>query len=253
MFAGVGGVGAAFIRGGLASGTALDLSLGGALHDVTSDIGFAAFLIAALELVPFGVAVIGLPCSTFVFLSRGTSKRHRTNHWLGDVSRSDVRAANIIAERVVVICKVLMLRLCQFIVEQPLTSCFFNLLCWQRFVRLTPSITRGRVFLRMVRRCVWMGHWGHKTPKPTILWGCAIALTGLVCTRPARSLGSAILVKATTTKVVRKGNKFVKVFRIYGLKKELRATQAYPRRFCDDLYALSSLHLKCPLACFRIL
>ncbi len=111
MFDGVGGVGAAFIRGGLASGTALDLSLGGALHDVTSDIGFAAFLIAALELVPFGLAVIGLPCSTFVFLSRGTSKRHRTNRWLGDVSRSDVRAANIIAERVVVICEVLLLRL----------------------------------------------------------------------------------------------------------------------------------------------
>ena len=114
-----------------------------------------------LELVPFATVVLGPPCSSFVFLSRGTSKRYAWNKFMGDQSRQDVRDANEIVSRFVTILKILLLRLVQYIVEQPLTSCLFRLAAWRRFARLEPVITLPNgVVLRRKRKFVWLGHWG---------------------------------------------------------------------------------------------
>ncbi len=253
-FCGIGGVTASFIRNSLPSGASLDLELGDRSHDITTPEGFGDFLQYSLEMVPMSLAVLGPPCSTFVFLSRGTTKRHASNRWLGDTSRLDVSSANVIAARVTTLCKLFVLRLIQFLVEQPLTSCFWSLYVWKRFVRGLPSLRRGKVVLHLMRRCVWMGHWGAIVPKPTILWGIASAMSLLVSKRPksVRSVSDgSVVVKQTTLKTIIKGGKRVNVFRIYGVRKDLKKTQQYPRRFCDELVGSVKEHLKSPLACYR--
>ena len=143
------------------------------------------------------MAVICLPCSSFVFMSRGTTKRGASNAWAGNEDVECVRLANIIAQRVMILCKVLTLRLVQYMIEQPMTSCFFNMQCFDKCCALKPDL--GRHGLRLKRKFVWLGHWGHIIPKPTVLWGSARALKHLVCKRPTPN-------PSASNSVVRKGS-----------------------------------------------
>ena len=57
-------------------------------------VGFAAAVLNVLRLAPDAVMSMGPPCSSFVFLNLGTSKRSRERPY-GDESRSYVNTANM--------------------------------------------------------------------------------------------------------------------------------------------------------------
>ena len=125
VFAGTGGFGASCINIGMRNGFFYDAELNPKLHDLTTDLGLAALIQLTLELLSGAQVVFGVPCSTFVFLSRGTSQRDKRSGYVGDTARTDVCNANTIAWRVIFLVQVLLLRLVEYIIEQPLTSCFF--------------------------------------------------------------------------------------------------------------------------------
>lgn len=188
-----------------------------------------------------GTGTVGNSCNWpsmfFVYLViDSTSLRSKLNNYVGDTTRSDIRSANLIGHRVTVIVRILVLWLVQLIIEQPLTSCYFELSCFRRLVRLRPSIEYGGLVLPLARQFVWLGHWSDASavPKPTVLWGCARAFEFLVCKRPLKPHKNPI-VRATTLKCVLKGKKMVKVCRMYGLKKSLKQSQQYPVRFCEAI------------------
>ena len=64
--------------------------------NMLTSVGFAYAIILALSIVPGGTAWFGVPCSTFVCMSRGHTKRTRRRPQ-GDTRRTDVREANVIA------------------------------------------------------------------------------------------------------------------------------------------------------------
>ena len=135
--------------------------------------------------------------------------------------------------------RVMLFRLVEYIVEQPLTSCVFALRCFRRLTMAQPIIQHDKTTVRLMRKFVWLGFWGHTVPKPTVLWGCSRILPQLHSVRPPVSrtttAASASIVKATTKKIIKRGSKFMEVYRIYGVKGKLKATQAYPRRFCNEV------------------
>ena len=237
VFCGTGGMSAAFMRRTHSPGASLDLTLS-EKHDIVSDNGFALFITIMLELVPMAMAVIGLPCSTFVFMSRGTTKRHASNAWVGDENVECVKLANIIAQRIVILCRVLTLRLVQYFIEQPMSSCFFKMECFRRFCAMNPNL--GRHGLRLKRKFVWLGHWGHNNPKATVLWGSARALKRLVCKKPnIRATASNAVVRKGSLKWVWLGGKWTQRPRISGIPRKLKQTQVYPTAFCEDVARLS--------------
>ena len=241
LFAGTGGFGAACIRQSMNTGVQLDIELN-AKHDLTTATGFALFIMECLTLLPGATALIGLPCATFVFLSRGTSLRSDLNGFRGTPDRTDVVLANVIADRIFVLVQVMILRLVEFIIEQPLTSCLFSLRGFRMILKAKPFIKHRRMMVRMTRKFVWLGYFGHIVPKPTVLWGCSRVLGDLFSKRPptcSRTKSSSRIVRATTTKLVKRGKKMVSVFRIYGVRKALKVTQQYPRRFCDEVASRS--------------
>ena len=96
--------------------------------DMLSVAGIAVAVRIALSVIPGGVAWFGVPCSTFVWMARGHTKRSRQNP-LGDVARVDVRRANRIARIVVLICQVLAKRGVFFVLEQPAGSLLWRTPC----------------------------------------------------------------------------------------------------------------------------
>ena len=184
------------------------------------------------------MVVIGLPCSTFVFMSRGTTKRHAENAWLGDENVACVRAANIIAQRMVMLCKLSTLRLVQYMIKQPMTSCFFNMQCFRKCCAMKPDL--GRHGLRLKRKFVWLGHWGHNIPKPTVLWGSARALRHLVCKKTKPNPGASnSVVRKGSLKWIKANGKWIQRWRVSGIPRKLKQTQVYPLAFCDEVARLS--------------
>ena len=118
-------------------------------------------------LCQYGVAWWAVPCSTFIFLSMGSTGR-RYGSPEGNPHVLSVRQANALFARVCVLCALCAIRQVYFIIEQPASSMPFVL---QSFLRLRQSnpVVRGQ---KLKRHHMWMGALGHALPKPTVLWGC---------------------------------------------------------------------------------
>ena len=78
-------------------------------------------------------AWFGVPCSTFVFMSRSHTKRS-CRFPKGNCKGQEVRRANLIVDRVAFLIKILSLRKVYWIMEQPLNS-----LLW-----VMPAIARAK-------------------------------------------------------------------------------------------------------------
>lgn len=185
--------------------------------NLLTDAGMAAAILLCLSLVVGGTAWFGVPCSTFVFMSRGHTKRSRMKP-KGNVKRQDVRQANLIVERVSFLIKILAKRKVHWIMEQPLNS-----LLWYM-----PAIKKARRDyqvnkLKWQRRFLWLGHYGHSLSKPTELVGVFPGLdTAWPTQRPPKRDASS----AYSQWQDKQGRK-----RVAG-KAGLKATEHYPAKFC---------------------
>ena len=192
-----------------------------------SDMGEAILL--ALSLVVGGTAWFGVPCSTFVFMSRGHTKRTRSKP-KGNVKRSDVTSANMIVERVSFLIKILAMRKVYWIMEQPMGS-----LLWYM-----PAIKRAKRHYKLKtlnwqRRFLWLGHYGHSLLKPTELVG---VFPGMESAWPTRRPAKRDVTSAYSQRINSQGRR-----RVDG-RPGLKATEHYPPAFCDATASLIKLAVR---------
>ena len=230
LFCGTGGIGAALRRHGLTRGTSADLLLNPKIMDILTASGWAFYIRICLHVVIYGLVFMAPPCSSFVWMSVGTTKRSKKNP-KGDTKLRCVRNANEIVRRVVFLMKLCTYRKVQWVVEQPLTSSLWNLPCVKNFFESKPKIKN----LTLCRCFLWMGAYCNtgkfNIPKPTVLFGIAPWLQKLQTQKPA-PMGGSITVRTTRKWVTRNGKK-KRVWRIFGHKKLMKASAEYPRKFCD--------------------
>jgi len=186
-------------------------------QDICAAEGFAIAVRKALSIVLGGVAWFGVPCSTFVWVARGHTKRSRASP-LGDASRADVRSANVLVRRVGVLLCLLRLRNVFFIVEQPAGS-----LLWQQPAMKFELRNAGKRRKRVWARCfLWLCHYGQNICKPTELRGRFPGLRDLLPSKRPKNKSKVGIYRVW----VSKGRKRVKGD--VGLK----ATEHYPTAFC---------------------
>ena len=233
LFCGTGGIGAGMRRIGLTRGTSLDYLLDPHNMDILSPSGWASHIQACLAIVVFGLCFMAPPCSSFVWMSVGTTKRS-TKKPKGNCKLECVRNANEIVRRTVVLMKLCTFRRVQWVVEQPMTSSLWHLPCVANFFKSEPMIHN-----LPLRRCfLWMGAFAtaddkYKIPKPTVLYGISPMLQKLQTEKPA-PMGGSIIVRTTMKWVIVNGKK-KRVWRISGHHKLMKASAAYPRAFCDTV------------------
>ena len=119
LFAGVGELSSAFAESGCRSAT-YDLSRD-ANEDMLTTGGWLKALRQVLRLKIGAVLWCGTPCSTWIFLSRGSTGRSTLNP-LGRPLVQCVSDANILASRVCLLCIVAFARGASWAMEQPASS-----------------------------------------------------------------------------------------------------------------------------------
>ena len=185
--------------------------------NLLSDNGMARAIMLSLSIMVGGTAWFGVPCSTFVFMSRGHTHRSREQP-LGDTPCRDVKSANVIVGRVMFLVRVLAMRKVYWILEQPLNSLLWAMPELRQAQE--DCAVRG---LAWQRRFAWMGHFGHTLWKPTELVGVFPRLNkSFPSKRPSKRNTSGAYSKWRNKNGVRRcsGN--------LGLK----ATEHYPAAFC---------------------
>jgi hypothetical protein len=121
LFAGAGELHKQFNSAGL-KGVGIELHAGpGPEHDLTTPIGIVRAIQLVLRLKIAGLLWNGMPCSTFIFLNRGTSKRSRQCP-LGSEQVPSVATANLLASRVAILIMLAAARSAVWITEQPASS-----------------------------------------------------------------------------------------------------------------------------------
>jgi len=187
--------------------------------NLLTDEGMARSIMLALSLMIGATAWFGVPCSTFVFMSRGHTLRSRKQP-LGNTRRRDVKLANRIVKRVMFLVRILPMRKVYWIMEQPLNS-----LLWYMPVLRQAQENCSVGGLAWQRRFVWMGHFGHKLWKPTELVGVFPRLELSFPTKrpPKRNVFSAYSRWRNKQGVRRRSG-----------KPGLKATEHYPPAFCRE-------------------
>jgi hypothetical protein len=188
--------------------------------NMNSDAGFAHAVELVLRLRPGSLIWGAPPCSSFVFMSRGTTLRSQDNP-LGNVEHRGVRHANMVVARLVMLLMLGLLRGCQFCVEQPGTSLMGRLACWEFLM--------NHFTVHMAR--TWMCAFGAPTPKHTILWCSDVWVHKLVRKKLKLTDRSATMrLPPTTIRYTSKDGRS----RVQG-GPGLKQTQAYPTLFGEEV------------------
>ena len=156
-------------------------------HDLSQISGLARAVQATLTLKEGACLWAGVPCSTFIWLSRGTFKRTPESPW-GEFT--DV--INCVVMRFVYVAVVAILRRAYVVMEQPLSSTLrylppiqmLALLCqnsWGEARLLLDWNAQGEWSVYLSRTVWWflhgwlrwLGLFGHANAKPTYLIGNA--------------------------------------------------------------------------------
>ncbi len=185
-------------------------------HDVLTPEGVHLLLLQVLRLRRGGVLWCAPPCSSWIFMSRGSTGRTPDEPW-GNVASKYILAQDALVERLVLALEICTLRGAWWIIEQPA-----NAIMW-----LYPAV-RERMARHQVKPLrLEMGAYGGSSRKPTHLVGTAPYLPSLQrsCTGPEREALRSYGVRTAHTYTDSKGRK-----RCAG-SKDLKATQAYPDGF----------------------
>ena len=185
---------------------------------------FKEFLFCVCSLRARGLLWQGLPCSSFVFLSRAQTKRSKTN--LYGCSRSlSATVGNGHLARSVVASLLAFLISVDFCIEQPPSS-------------LLPSI-KEMVHLLSIAKCrftvTWLAAFGSLYMKPVRLMCSAPWMASMRRLKPKRELQHKFLV----TYKMKNGKK-----QVSGKQNELVLSSAYPPAFGKAVVEYFSAHLK---------
>ena len=211
---------------------ALDVESGPHM-DITTDEGLALLVTCVCRVVHGGLVLIGPQCSSWVWMSRFSSKRSPENP-LGAASREKVRKGNCLNARCSLVCGIASSLGVPWVIEQPSSSLFFA----------TPQM-QALVGICEARRIVFpMSHFGHPTCKRTVLVGTASWLPtfygGDAGLEPAMGRTPKARTKAALVRRAPKAKAKVRLVRRLGVQNgqqrvrgtpELSASQVYPARF----------------------
>ncbi|CAK9111848.1 unnamed protein product, partial [Durusdinium trenchii] len=126
--------------------------------DLLSPQGFANALHAVCCLKPGSAALAAPVCSTFVFMSRGSTHRSKTN----PLGRKDSKACvdgNILTARTLILLTLAAAKCCFWVLEQPMTS----------VMEYHPLFQKALRMLNMRRMSISMSHYGAPHTKATVL------------------------------------------------------------------------------------
>lgn len=187
-------------------------------HDILTPTGFLVTLAAVMRIRRGGLFWAAPPCSTWVFLSRHSTGRHKnpSGNW---------KTSAYVASQNALVCRLLLLaRLCiargvHYIIEQPRSSCMFAYGPFATFLKRHPALS---VFTEM-------GAFGMMAEKDMLLMGTAPYLPMLerrlthdqrqeLRKDSGRKQTTKVSVRADGTKNVQGGA-------------DLKSTQAYPIGF----------------------
>ena len=103
------------------TGISMDILYNDRLYDILSPIGFCTLVAAIWRVRRFGFFLMAPPCSTWVFMSRGSTGRSRKgkNQWKGNKGNKKVRSQNRFMSRLSCILELCRRRKVRHILEQP--------------------------------------------------------------------------------------------------------------------------------------
>lgn len=195
------------------TGKSLDLRIS-ETHNVLSATGFLVLLAATMKIREGGLLWAAPPCSTWVFLSRGSTGR---NVALGGNPNSPyVQGQNALVKRLILIWRLCVARRVFFVIEQPKSSCMFDYEPMKRFLESCEGVQRVQL---------QMGAFGMAACKDTWLVGVAPWL-GRLARRLSPAERSALR-EEDAMQVTRTYTDATGARRCQGAK-DLKATQSYP-------------------------
>ncbi len=165
------------------------------------------------------------PCSSWIWLSRKTTKRCAENVE-GDTTVASVAEANDMARLLADVCRSCHALRVHYVIEQPQTSLLF----------IHPALATALQETRAERVAVNLGQCGASSQKPLALWGTAPWLQRLAGVVRRRSM-----VSHPRRLTERRGA------HVNGKKSDLGASAAYPRVFCCIVARLHASSIGFPL------
>ena len=191
----------------------MDIDYQSDIMNILSSAGFALALTLVLKMGMRGQGLLWLApvCSTWVFMSSGSTQRSRIDP-LGDTSLRCVREANVMYARCILLCWLADALGVTYILEQPVSSVMHYAPRFQELMRISQMFMASPVH---------MGSYGGETQKSLKLFSNREWVGQLVKPLPKNHQATATL----TTVYFKDGNK--KVTGAPGLKK----SQAYPKPF----------------------
>lgn len=199
----------------------MDVTLGDN-YDLLSSHGFANAVFQICNLKPGSGHTTAPVCSSFVWMSQGTTKRsvHRP---MGETRYKSVRDGNILAGRAAVLVLLAAAKYCWTVLEQPSSSVMEHLPVMQQLWSLVPH----------VKHTMCMGDYGSPTLKRTHLYSSHTAISDLADHQIPRRLRARAMVVHYLAKDGRR--------RVKG-GSDLKRSQAYPAQFGVALSAIRTRH-----------
>ncbi|CAK9002504.1 unnamed protein product [Durusdinium trenchii] len=149
----------------------------GSEMDLATNAGFSNAVYKACTLREGGAALVAPVCSSWVFMSRGSTKRSDSCP-MGDLNSPAVRLGNLLTARTIVILMILAAQGVWFALEQPSSSLMEKHVLFQRLV--------GLVSIR--RMSIMMGDFAGPTLKPTWLYSSHVDVQDIERFKVARRL-----------------------------------------------------------------
>lgn len=226
-FSGVGAVTAGELEAGRRA-ISFDIVHDNVRQNILTDSGFANALYWCCNLAPGGGKVTAPVCATWVWLSRGSTLRSKTCP-LGRCDSEVVQEANIMFGRLMILLMICSAKKVWWILEQPHSSIMHYHPLFQRFLQL-----RG-VEVRKLFTC--MGWFGAGSKKPTHLYSSHQVIEEL------NDYADKNFIPKQDMEVSRKYTDGSGRPRVCG-GRNLKQTQAYPKRFGRVLSKLRTKHKK---------
>lgn len=226
LFAGDCSVTKGEFKEGRTNSIALDIRHNPETMDLATPVGFLTACYHATCLRVGGGLLAAPVCSSFVFMSSGTSRRSMAQP-LGEVKYPSVALGNLLCARTLVVLLIAASLQCWWILEQPQGS-------WMEVHPLFQQVLR---LMEVWRHRLSMGSYGAPSEKPTWLYSSNEAITHLEEFKP-RGVKCEEKVSLVDHYLDGEGNK-----RIKG-NSNLKLSQSYPVGFGVALARLRTAHQK---------
>ena len=150
------------------------------VHDVLEEGGLALWLSALAAVQPGALIWCGMPCSSYVTLSRSQSLRYPENLHLGDTSKYFVQEGNVLGDITAMIMLLSHLLGCYEAMEQPASSVYPETPCCEAVLR----------FVGAVKTTTYHYCFGGVTLKPLQLWASGRFMRAMERPRPRWAEGA---------------------------------------------------------------